>query len=196
MAGKANQRFQEALAFAAEAHAAVNQERKGTDFPYMAHPIRVAEILNRFGYSEEVVVAGFLHDTIEDANITPDEIDRRRRGLCSMPSDRSSTGTTARSRRFCSERRQRADSSGRSISRHRRSSPMVGIRRVISRERLSEHLTTRGRTSPTRSGTGGRTTPRSNWRPVGSAQATFPRALRRYWHRAAPTRDAGLSRAS
>src|SRR3954447_3708370 len=74
MTGKANPRFDSALAFAARAHSAVKQERKGTDFPYVAHPIRVAEILDRFERSEDVIVAGFLHDTIEDANVTADEI--------------------------------------------------------------------------------------------------------------------------
>ena len=74
MAGKANPRFEQALAFAAQAHAAVHQERKGTDFPYVAHPIRVAEILDRFECSEDVIVAGFLHDTIEDTDVTADEI--------------------------------------------------------------------------------------------------------------------------
>lgn len=74
MAGNANPRFEKALAFAARAHRAVKQERKGTDFPYIAHPIRVAEILDRFGCDEDVIVAGFLHDTIEDANVTEDEI--------------------------------------------------------------------------------------------------------------------------
>ena len=74
MAGKANPRFEQALAFAAQAHAAVHQERKGTDFPYVAHPIRVAEILDRFGCSEDVIVAGFLHDTIEDTDVTAEEI--------------------------------------------------------------------------------------------------------------------------
>ena len=74
MAGKANPRFEKALAFAAQAHAAVNQERKGTDFPYIAHPIRVAQILDRFDCGEDVTVAGFLHNTIEDANVTADEL--------------------------------------------------------------------------------------------------------------------------
>ena len=74
MAGNANPRFYEALAFAARAHGAENQERKGTDFPYVAHPIRVAEILDRFECGEDVVVAGFLHDTIEDARLTEGEI--------------------------------------------------------------------------------------------------------------------------
>jgi (p)ppGpp synthase/HD superfamily hydrolase len=74
MAGNSNPRFDEALAFAAQAHGVVKQELKGTDFPYIADPIRVAEILDRFECNEEVVVAGFLHDTIEDANVTADEI--------------------------------------------------------------------------------------------------------------------------
>jgi len=77
MAGKANPKFQEALAFAAQAHAAVNQERKGTDFPYIVHPIRVAEILDRFDCGDDVVVAGFLHDTIEDAGVTRDDLVQR-----------------------------------------------------------------------------------------------------------------------
>src|SRR6266567_4013183 len=72
MEGKANPRFQKALSFAAEAHA--RQERKGTDFPYVSHPIRVAEILDRFGCSEDAIVAGFLHDTIEDASVTVNDI--------------------------------------------------------------------------------------------------------------------------
>ena len=52
----ANLRYLVALSFAVERHAAVRQSRKGTDFPYVVHPIRVAEILDRFGYGEEVVV--------------------------------------------------------------------------------------------------------------------------------------------
>jgi hypothetical protein len=74
MEGNSNPSFEKALAFAAEAHGAVKQERKGTDFPYVAHPIRVAEILDRFERDEDVVVAGFLHDTIEDTHVTADEI--------------------------------------------------------------------------------------------------------------------------
>src|SRR6476619_5587029 len=77
MGGKANPLFQEALQFAFSAHASKNQERKGTDFPYVSHPIRVAEILARFGYDEDLVVAGFLHDTTEDAGISTEEMTSR-----------------------------------------------------------------------------------------------------------------------
>ncbi len=45
MTGRANAQFEEALSFASQAHAIERQERKGTDFPYVAHAIRVAEIL-------------------------------------------------------------------------------------------------------------------------------------------------------
>jgi hypothetical protein len=74
MPGKSNSRFEAALDFAARAHRAVSQERKGTDFPYVAHPVRVAEILDRFECADDVVVAGFLHDTVEDANVKAHEI--------------------------------------------------------------------------------------------------------------------------
>jgi hypothetical protein len=60
----------DALAFAVKAHGDVGQARKGTSFPYVIHPIRVAEILYTLGLDEEVVIAGLLHDTTEDAGVT------------------------------------------------------------------------------------------------------------------------------
>lgn len=71
---QANPRYLKALAFAAERHGAARQPRKGTVFPYVVHPIRVAEILDRFGYGEDVVVAGMLHDVVEDAGVTYAEL--------------------------------------------------------------------------------------------------------------------------
>jgi hypothetical protein len=41
--------------------------RKGTDIPYIHHPIAVAHILESHGYAEDLVAAGLLHDTVEDA---------------------------------------------------------------------------------------------------------------------------------
>jgi (p)ppGpp synthase/HD superfamily hydrolase len=75
MSDPSNPRFDEALIFAALAHSAVSQARKGTSFPYVVHPIRVADILDRFGLGEDVVVAGFLHDTIEDTRVTAEEVE-------------------------------------------------------------------------------------------------------------------------
>jgi len=61
-----------AIIFAAEKHA--GQPRKGTDIPYIVHPIDVMKILIENNCSEKVIIAGILHDTIEDAKVPPDEI--------------------------------------------------------------------------------------------------------------------------
>ncbi len=57
-------RINHALAFAAKHHD--QQVRKGTRLPYLTHPANVAIILTRYACSEETVVAGILHDVIED----------------------------------------------------------------------------------------------------------------------------------
>jgi (p)ppGpp synthase/HD superfamily hydrolase len=53
-----------ALAFAAKHHD--RQVRKGTKLPYLTHPANVAIILTRYGCGNDTVVAGILHDVIED----------------------------------------------------------------------------------------------------------------------------------
>ena len=53
-----------ALAFAAKHHD--RQVRKGTRLPYLTHPANVAIILTRYGRDDQTVVAGILHDVIED----------------------------------------------------------------------------------------------------------------------------------
>ena len=57
-------RINHALAFAAKHHD--RQVRKGTRLPYLTHPANVAVILTRYGRDNETVVAGILHDVIED----------------------------------------------------------------------------------------------------------------------------------
>lgn len=57
-------RINHALAFAAKHHD--RQVRKGTRLPYLTHPANVAIILTRYGRDESTVVAGILHDVIED----------------------------------------------------------------------------------------------------------------------------------
>jgi hypothetical protein len=79
-------RFERALVFAARAHAGTN--RKGTSIPYITHPVQVARILERYGFDENLVIAGLLHDVIEDENVPPGEAGRTLRapgagvGLC------------------------------------------------------------------------------------------------------------------
>ncbi|HEV7595030.1 MAG TPA: HD domain-containing protein [Gemmatimonadaceae bacterium] len=53
-----------ALAFAAKHHD--RQVRKGTKLPYLTHPANVAIILTRYGCDNNTVVAGILHDVVED----------------------------------------------------------------------------------------------------------------------------------
>lgn len=53
-----------AFAFAAKHHD--QQVRKGTKLPYLTHPANVAVILTRYGQDEQTVVAGILHDVVED----------------------------------------------------------------------------------------------------------------------------------
>lgn len=57
-------RINHAFAFAAKHHD--RQVRKGTRLPYLTHPANVAIILTRYGCDEDTVVAGILHDVIED----------------------------------------------------------------------------------------------------------------------------------
>jgi len=54
----------EALEYAAIAH--TGQKRVVTGAPYISHPFGVSLILANAGYGEDVVVAGVLHDVIED----------------------------------------------------------------------------------------------------------------------------------
>lgn len=63
----------EAAQFAAMAHA--GQKRKYNDFPYITHPARVAgrtAILP--GATEEMVMAAYLHDVIEDTKYTFEDL--------------------------------------------------------------------------------------------------------------------------
>ena len=57
-------RINHAFAFAAKHHD--RQVRKGTRLPYLTHPANVAVILTRYGQDESTVVAGILHDVVED----------------------------------------------------------------------------------------------------------------------------------
>ena len=45
--------------------------------PYIVHPIAVAGLLRDIGASAAVIAAGFLHDVVEDTQVTPEEIEAR-----------------------------------------------------------------------------------------------------------------------
>jgi len=44
--------------------------RKGSSEPASEHSFRVRDALKQYGYTEEVVLAGLLHDIIEDSDVT------------------------------------------------------------------------------------------------------------------------------
>ncbi len=65
-------RFERALRLAASGHR--DQVRKGSGVPYVEHPMGVALILDRAGFEEDVVIAGLLHDLVEDTEITLEQV--------------------------------------------------------------------------------------------------------------------------
>jgi len=65
-------RYDAALALAAQAHR--QQLRKGTDIPYLAHPMHVSLILIRHGFGEDLAIAGLLHDVVEDTDMPLERI--------------------------------------------------------------------------------------------------------------------------
>lgn len=75
---EAVQRILQAAAFAAEKHA--RQKRKGhAAEPYVNHLIEVAELIADSSPTLDVdlVIAGLLHDTIEDTGVTATELEQR-----------------------------------------------------------------------------------------------------------------------
>lgn len=61
-------KIQKAIKFSIKTHEIYQkQKRKGKDVAYITHPLTVGLILAQVGASEDVVVAGILHDTIEDS---------------------------------------------------------------------------------------------------------------------------------
>lgn len=71
-----------AIKFAAKTHNYYQQQtRKGKVIPYILHPLTVGIILAKAAASEDVIVAGILHDTIEDSidekKVTPAMIEER-----------------------------------------------------------------------------------------------------------------------
>src|SRR3989338_2085111 len=65
-------KIQKAIRFAITAHD--GQTRKGKDIPYITHPLTVALILSQVGASEDVIVAGILHDVVEDSDVELDDV--------------------------------------------------------------------------------------------------------------------------
>lgn len=63
---------QKAVEFSFRAHK--GQKRKGTKVPYVSHPMVVGLVLAKGGADENQIIAGILHDIIEDTEFTKDKI--------------------------------------------------------------------------------------------------------------------------
>lgn len=53
-----------------------NQVRKLDNDMYVAHPLEVGITLAKYGLSDEIIIAGILHDTIEDTELELIDIER------------------------------------------------------------------------------------------------------------------------
>jgi len=75
-----SERVDAALRLAAAAHQ--EDVRKGTRIPYVMHPFHVGLILDRHGFSEDVMIAGILHDVLEDPHFESTVLQTRVRTVC------------------------------------------------------------------------------------------------------------------
>ena len=67
--------IEEAAAFAERVHRGTF--RKGTTIPYIVHPMETAVIVSGFTDEEEMIAAALLHDVVEDAGVTGEELEAR-----------------------------------------------------------------------------------------------------------------------
>lgn len=63
-----------AIKFAVDAHAGT--ERRGKGFPYIVHPLEAMEIVSTITSDQELLAAAALHDTVEDTEVTEEQIRR------------------------------------------------------------------------------------------------------------------------
>ena len=67
-------KISQAISFAAEAHD--KQKRKLDNLPYIFHICEVGQIVSYMSDDEDTIVAALLHDTVEDTDVTIDEIEK------------------------------------------------------------------------------------------------------------------------
>lgn len=70
-----NSKLDEAINYAVSCHA--GDTRKGTDIPYILHPLEAFQILYSMRADTNLLIAGVLHDTVEDTDATLDVIASR-----------------------------------------------------------------------------------------------------------------------
>lgn len=61
-----------AITYAVQAHH--NTERRGKGFPYIVHPMEAVTIVATITPDQELLAAAALHDTVEDTDVSVDEL--------------------------------------------------------------------------------------------------------------------------
>ena len=61
-----------AIIFAVRAHSGT--ERRGKGYPYIVHPMEAVEIVSTMTSDQELLAAAALHDTVEDTDVTVEQI--------------------------------------------------------------------------------------------------------------------------
>ena len=103
--------IEKAIMFATQAHE--GQVRKGTDRPYIVHPLEVGRIVASMTEDEEIISAAVLHDTIEDCagvsrELLAEEFSERVAGIVAQESEDKSKTWMERNDRAYSYRTQRS----------------------------------------------------------------------------------------
>lgn len=70
-----NNKINDAIKIAMEAHE--NKKRIAEDVPYLIHPIEVGIILAKNNQDDDVIVAGIIHDAVEEEYVKLDEVENR-----------------------------------------------------------------------------------------------------------------------
>ena len=85
-----------AIAFAVRAHSGT--ERRGKGFPYIVHPMEAVSIVATMTSDQELLAAAALHDTVEDTDVTVEQIRKefgdRVAGIVADESDRLFPGVS------------------------------------------------------------------------------------------------------
>ena len=63
-----------AFEFAYQLH---HDQYRASGEPYISHPVAVAGLLRELGGGSAMIAAGFLHDVVEDTDVTPAEIEQQ-----------------------------------------------------------------------------------------------------------------------
>ena len=67
-----SEKVHKAILFSEKAHR--KQTRKGSNVPYIVHPLSVAFIVGKLQVDDDVVISALLHDTVEDCETPLSEI--------------------------------------------------------------------------------------------------------------------------